>query len=749
MPQTSPAKSIAATGEASKADVVEPLWKKVLNDRFTILEPIGVGGMGKVYKAIQAPLDRVVAVKVLSPNGAMDPGFRQRFFLEASLTSKLRHPNTVTVIDYGETSDGIFYLAMEYLDGQPLSQVLASGPLHWTRCLQIGQQICRSLREAHKLGIVHRDLKPANVMLLTEDRDQDLVKVLDFGLVKSFIREPQSNQAEITNPGMLVGSPRYMAPEQLRNQADPRSDVYSLGAVLYEMLVGQTLFPAKDSIDVMFKHMNEPPPPMRSVRRDLDIPKEIEALVMKCLEKQPAWRYQSMDDVMEAMRKAAQAAGAIGIVPEGASIPGDVPVSGVAATPQADASAFDTPTIADRAPAALAIDIEVVPPSAPSATASEGAVAPDLPVVPPADAPGDVDSARAIGSASANPQLAEAPLLRLRSMEMGGASLFANPKVRAALIPASAVAILGMGLIVYLSTRRPPMASKPALPQVQAQAPAPSTAEAKPAQSLGTQRPLTTAVGAKPVTFRIGSDPAGARVMLNGRNVGYTPLSVDVPAGPQGTATAELVFLLRGYQPLAVTAGGSGPEVVLSHKLQPLAFTRPSRYEPRRKEPGQTREVSADAKADEPQPSTPEKSAASADEVKVASVEPVQAKEAPREAPSAPAAPPTAPAVIPFNERMSAPEQLEGRPIAYSREALEAGVQGNVRAKCVINLHGRLENCRIIKSLPFMDKPVLDALATRRYKPILFEGKPVAVEYVFDIKLLLKETRCIGTRCND
>src|SRR5215813_10634463 len=352
MPNASPANQATSAPEPSASDVVEPLWKKVLNDRFTILEPIGVGGMGKVYKAIQSPLDRVVAIKILTPNGGVDPGFRQRFFLEASLTSKLRHPNTVTVIDYGETPDGIFYLAMEYLDGQPLSQVLAGGPLHWTRCIRIAQQICRSLREAHKLGIVHRDLKPANVMLLTEEGDQDSVKVLDFGLVKSFLRESDASESEITNPGMLLGSPRYMAPEQLRNQADPRSDVYALGTVLYEMLVGQPVFVAKDAIDVMFKHMNEAPAPMRTVRPDIRVPKEVEALVMKCLEKQPSWRFQSMDDVLDAMRKAATAAGM-------GSILSDPSANGAPPTPPP----MFTPQMTNGAEAkevTFAIDISVV-----------------------------------------------------------------------------------------------------------------------------------------------------------------------------------------------------------------------------------------------------------------------------------------------------------------------------------------------------------------------------------------------------
>src|SRR5215831_9031494 len=303
-------------------DIVDPLWHRVLNERFTLLEPIGSGGMGKVYKAVQSPLDRIVAIKILNPNyaNARDPAFRQRFFLEASLTSKLRHPNTITVLDYGQTADGIFFIAMEYLEGQPLSKLLdRHGPLHWTRALRIAQQIGRSLREAHKMGIVHRDLKPANVMLLIEDRD-DLVKVLDFGLVKSLTREVGAPNSEVTNAGMFLGSPQYMAPEQARNIADPRSDIYSLGVVLYHMLVGRPPFVAKDSIDVIFKQMNEPPPPMRSLRPEIELPREIEVLVMKCLEKQPSWRFQSMEDVLEAMRKSASASGMGAILADGNGI---------------------------------------------------------------------------------------------------------------------------------------------------------------------------------------------------------------------------------------------------------------------------------------------------------------------------------------------------------------------------------------------------------------------------------------------
>ena len=149
---------------------------------------------------------------------------------------------------------------MEYMEGQTLAEVLAHDrTLPWRRVLDIAQQICRSLREAHKLGVIHRDLKPANVMLLNE-ADHDMVKVLDFGLVKSFlVADGQAGDPEVTQNGVFLGSPQYMAPEQARNVADPRSDVYSLGILLYQMLAGRPPFQGKDYLEVIFKHMKEPP----------------------------------------------------------------------------------------------------------------------------------------------------------------------------------------------------------------------------------------------------------------------------------------------------------------------------------------------------------------------------------------------------------------------------------------------------------------------------------------------------------
>jgi hypothetical protein len=348
---------------ASLLSSPDPLIGRVLNGRFRIVEPLGSGGMGKVYKAVQSPLDRVVALKILNPNfpAEKDPAFKRRFFLEASLTSKLRHPNTVTVIDYGQTDDGIFFIAMEFLDGQTLAEVLAvEKTLPWTRVLDIGQQICRSLREAHKLGVIHRDLKPANVMLLNE-ADQDMVKVLDFGLVKSFLTDLSAGDPEVTQNGVFLGSPQYMAPEQARNVADPRSDVYSLGILMYQMLTGRPPFLGKDYLEVIFLHMKEPPKRLRDARPGLDVPAEVEAVLLKCLEKDPLARYQSMEELLEAIRYAAQISGASGIFPERRSgvhpTPPPLPAVGTGAharsftpPPEANTMAID---IAEEEPAAV------------------------------------------------------------------------------------------------------------------------------------------------------------------------------------------------------------------------------------------------------------------------------------------------------------------------------------------------------------------------------------------------------------
>jgi serine/threonine-protein kinase len=659
---------------SAEQDVIDPLWHRVLNDRFTLLEPIGSGGMGRVYKAIQSPLDRIVAIKILNPNyaNAQDPGFRQRFFLEASLTSKLRHPNTITVIDYGQTPDGIFFIAMEYLEGQPLSKLLARhGPLHWTRALQIAQQIGRSLREAHKIGIVHRDLKPANVMLLTEDRE-DIVKVLDFGLVKSFIREGKPTNSEVTNAGMFLGSPQFMAPEQARNHADPRSDIYSLGVVLYHMLVGRPPFLAKDSIDVIFKHMNEPPPPMHTLRPDVELPREVEALVMKCLEKQPSWRFQSMEDVLEAMRKGAAAAGMSAILMDG---------NGAANTPP--------PMSTEPALAAT--------------PGPEGTLAIDISVVSGAHA--------------------AQPLYRRRAVAF--AAMF---------VASAAIAFCG----TYRFTRRGMTQAQMAAAVASANAAQGATAVVKPPPPAPEELPPASNPTPKLVKFRISTEPVGAHVSMSGRSVGATPVAFDVPAGADGTATAELLLTLKGYHPMTVITGGSGPEVVLTQRLQSKVLPRPTGVVDRRdvqpsKQAPETTEKAEEHKEEEPPPvqrvATERSTAGGA---AAAAVSPPPAVPATAGGPG-PAATNAVARVVPSfifdSQRISAPNPH--LPDSFRAKNPRSAVRGTYRI-CV-NTEGRIADVSIVAGIPGLDQTIIEQLkSTWVYKP---QPVPVCSERIFIFKI--------------
>jgi serine/threonine-protein kinase len=493
----------------------DPLIGKVLNERFKIIEPLGVGGMGRVYKAIQSPLDRVIALKVLNPKyaGSKDPGFERRFFLEAAMTAKLHHPNTITVHDYGRTEDGVYFIAMEYVEGETLQARLArDGTLAWQRALHIAGQIARSLREAHKLGMIHRDLKPANVMLLQEETDSDLVKVLDFGLVKSLIGEgPLSpTDTELTQAGVLLGSPLYMAPEQARNEADARSDIYALGVLLYQCICGKPPFTGKESIDIIVKHIREKPVQLKN--HVIDLPVEVNALVMKCLEKEPANRFQSMDELLESLRLAAANAG----------------LSGAFSDPRS--MVYRT-----------------------SSSQQIKAVSPSMLVTPDstrADRVGSVSDSRATADESVEVPWEDSQAVQKKRGQ------------RVALIALGSAVGLAAVVGVLLFIRKPPppipapapIAPPPAV--VVKKDPPPKPIEPKPAPML--------------VSFVVMTTPAGASVTRDGLVLGVTPMSFTVAPGENGSASAELTFALDGYQPVTVTAQGTGPEVTVKQTLPRL-----------------------------------------------------------------------------------------------------------------------------------------------------------------------------------
>jgi eukaryotic-like serine/threonine-protein kinase len=282
----------------------DSLVGRVFNERFKVISLIARGGMGAVYKAEQAPLGRMCALKVLSPRTEVIDGveFHKRFFLEASIVSKLTHPNTVTIFDYGKADDDIYFMAMEYLEGQTLQHLLRDeGFLPEERALHIARQICRALREAHSLGVIHRDIKPANIFLAQHGDEPDFAKILDFGLVKDITTE--SN--DLTQAGIFMGSPKYMSPEQIRgDEVDVRSDVYSLGIVLYEMVAGKPPFEGNKSVSILLNHVNDAPPPLAVRNPNCNVSPFVEQLIFRCLAKDPNDRFPSMGDMLMAMKQA-------------------------------------------------------------------------------------------------------------------------------------------------------------------------------------------------------------------------------------------------------------------------------------------------------------------------------------------------------------------------------------------------------------------------------------------------------------
>jgi serine/threonine-protein kinase len=291
------------TAAASRESAPDPLVGRVINQKFKILGFIARGGMGKVYRAEQAPLGRICALKVLDPNytGDHDPEFHKRFFLEASMTSKLRHPNTVTIFDYGTTDDGIYYMAMEYLEGYTLHRAIRQvGHLPEERAAHIARQICRSLREAHSIGVVHRDLKPANVYLLDHGDEPDFVKVLDFGLVK----DVASSGEELTKAGLFMGSPKYMAPEQINGAPiDGRTDIYALGVIMYEMITGKVPFDRPKPMDILMAHASEEVPSIHEMNPAARVSPALEETILRSMAKDPNDRYRSMDEVLSALKR--------------------------------------------------------------------------------------------------------------------------------------------------------------------------------------------------------------------------------------------------------------------------------------------------------------------------------------------------------------------------------------------------------------------------------------------------------------
>jgi serine/threonine protein kinase len=297
-PESAPDSGASSPGSASVVGTV-------VGGRYYVRRLCGEGGMGRVFEAEHIDIGRRVALKILHPAYSQTPDLVERLRREARAASKISHPNVVDVFDSGTTPDGAFFFVMEYLEGIELGELIyREGKLDVRRALHIGGQICRALQAAHDARVIHRDLKPENVLILTRDGQKDFVKVLDFGIAKSGEIDNLDNERDshgdirrrLTHPGMTMGTPEYMAPEQAAGRpADPRSDIYAVGGLLYEMLSGKAPFEGANFMEILHKKATSMPAPLSTFRDD--VPPALESLVMRSMAKEPDQRPRSMDEV--------------------------------------------------------------------------------------------------------------------------------------------------------------------------------------------------------------------------------------------------------------------------------------------------------------------------------------------------------------------------------------------------------------------------------------------------------------------
>ena len=284
----------------------DPLVGQLFAGRYTILDVLAEGGMGKVYRAQQESPRRLVALKVVRRDLSEGTRAAERFLREMSATSLIEHPHTVRVYDFGRCEHGELFLAMELLDGTTLRQALAAeGAMDPARVVHIGMQSAKALGAAHAKGIVHRDIKPDNIMLTQPYGESDYVKVLDFGLAHFAEAEPGAGQP-LTKTGLLLGTPDYMSPEQAEDrELDARSDLYSLGVVLYQLVTNTVPFTATTPIKVLYKHLHEAPRPPSTLAPG-PVPSSLELLILKLLSKDPSQRPQTAEAVIDAFGRVAR-----------------------------------------------------------------------------------------------------------------------------------------------------------------------------------------------------------------------------------------------------------------------------------------------------------------------------------------------------------------------------------------------------------------------------------------------------------
>lgn len=468
----------------------------VVGGRFVVKRFIAQGGMGRVYVAEQQPMGRKVALKVMHKSLSEDDRAVKRFFREALVISKLRHPNTITLFDYGESEEGALFIAMEFLDGMSLKEVIAQEhPLPLQRVARIVAQSALSLAEAHRKGVIHRDLKPDNVFLLDVEGQPDFVKVIDFGIAQL---RSHDRESRITQAGFVCGTPEYMAPEQARGEElDGRCDLYSLGILMYEMLEGSPPYAGDTPLAIVLKHQSGPVP-LISER----YPEPLRQFVRGLMATDPGDRPASAEEMLQSLREA---------LPESTTLPGlDLRES--------------VPRVRRTIPAVGSVpDRDTSPPKAPLDTAEiaetlvESASAPDAEPGPPGEA-----IARSRGR-------------RWLFLAVG------------ALLVACAIVVAVLGDSGPRGSDLTGIEPSAALPEAAGQALA-GVSEV-PNDTPDPVPPPQDEAMHESITVIVESQPEGARVHLDNAYVGVSPMPV---AGTSGD-TIDLLLTLSGYQDFRAT----------------------------------------------------------------------------------------------------------------------------------------------------------------------------------------------------
>jgi eukaryotic-like serine/threonine-protein kinase len=509
-----------ASGDHGEEGSRDPLVGTVINGKFHVERSIARGGMGRIYYGTQAPLDRPVALKIVKADSVNEDEsqFFKRFLLEASILAKLQHPNVVTLFDYGRIEGApveMYFIAMEFLNGETLAERLRDlGALATFEALILFRQIARGLREAHSRGILHRDLKPSNIVIVPE-ADGEIVKLVDFGIGKL-----ERSGEDLTRDGVLVGTPKYMAPEQFEGASSPASDVYSLGIIFYQLLTGALPFTGNTMAEVMIAKLSHPILPIRDVNPICDATENVERLVYKMLARLPEERATLEEVFFQLAACEAEVFGASG--PSGPHLPmtGSGPSlfgSGSGSRPVMGFPASSRP----HSIGALKVPYTIV-------------------------APGQVMSGAT--PKPGNPISGMTP----RPMSTSSFPLVASskPGLRLAVIVALVLSLASAAVTLFFVKTRPSGTNPDTL----------AVASASPAA-----RP------AAPTSFvlRIKSSPSGASVTEDGHDLGVTPVVVTIERASVASGPRLFEVKKEGHAPITLTQGPADADLEMVVSLAP------------------------------------------------------------------------------------------------------------------------------------------------------------------------------------